>query len=169
MCIRDRFYNEALLDFAKEEDRSLFEGGFNQLKLPYNCQPIINGEPFTCSKTIERKNPSDTNEVVGTIHLADIDMADKAVASAKAAFQSWRKLSHIERASYLYKLADFIKRDRARLSALIVKEVGKPWKEADGDICEAIDFCRYYADEATKLNDGQSLSLIHISEPTRPY
>ncbi len=156
---KKEFYNEALLDFAKKEDRELFEDGFNQLSLPYNCLPIINGEKLTSNTAIERHNPSNTDELIGTIQLASTDMADKAVASAKKAFASWRKLSHIERASYLYKLADLMKRDRAKLSALMVKEVGKPWKEADGDVCEAIDFCRYYADEAVKLNDGQSIGI----------
>lgn len=156
---KKEFYNEALIDFAKAEERQVFENGFKELVLPYTCQPIVNGESLTSKNTIERRNPSNTDQLVGTIQLANIEMADKAVTSAKEAFKSWRKLSHKERASHLYKLADFIKRDRAKLSALIVKEVGKPWKEADGDICEAIDFCRYYADEAVKINDGQSIGI----------
>ncbi|MCB0357149.1 MAG: aldehyde dehydrogenase family protein, partial [Bdellovibrionales bacterium] len=41
------------------------------------------------------------------------------------------------------------------LCAVEVYEVGKTWHEADGDICEAIDFCRYYAREMKKLQAGQ--------------
>jgi RHH-type proline utilization regulon transcriptional repressor/proline dehydrogenase/delta 1-pyrroline-5-carboxylate dehydrogenase len=41
--------------------------------------------------------------------------------------------------------AAIMDRRRYELSALEVFEVGKPWAEADGDIREAIDFCRFYA------------------------
>ncbi len=36
----------------------------------------------------------------------------------------------------------------ALLAALAVRECGKPWAEADGDVCEAIDFLEYYAQQA---------------------
>ena len=34
---------------------------------------------------------------------------------------------------------------RFELAAWMIYECGKPWKEADGDVAEAIDFCMYYA------------------------
>ena len=43
---------------------------------------------------------------------------------------------------------------RDELAALMVFEAGKPWREADGDVCEAIDFCEYYAREALRLDGG---------------
>ena len=39
----------------------------------------------------------------------------------------------------------------AFLTALIIREAGKPWKEADADVAEAIDFCNYYADEMDRM------------------
>lgn len=39
-------------------------------------------------------------------------------------------------------------------SALLVKEVGKPWKEADADTAEAIDFLEYYARQMMNLQRG---------------
>ena len=38
-------------------------------------------------------------------------------------------------------------------------ECAKPWREADADVCEAIDFCEYYAREAVRL--GRS-ALAHV-------
>ncbi len=52
------------------------------------------------------------------------------------------------------KLADILNRDRMTLNALEVLEAGKPWEEADGDITEAIDFCRYYAKEMRRIGKG---------------
>ena len=43
---------------------------------------------------------------------------------------------------------------RDELAALMVFEAGKPWPEADADVCEAIDFCEYYAREALRLERG---------------
>src|SRR5947209_3343658 len=40
------------------------------------------------------------------------------------------------------------------LAALQVFEAGKPWKEADADVCEAIDFCEYYGRQALRLGAG---------------
>jgi RHH-type proline utilization regulon transcriptional repressor/proline dehydrogenase/delta 1-pyrroline-5-carboxylate dehydrogenase len=49
------------------------------------------------------------------------------------------------------KLADLMRHKRAFLSALIIREVGKPWRDADADVAEAIDFCQYYALEMLRL------------------
>jgi RHH-type proline utilization regulon transcriptional repressor/proline dehydrogenase/delta 1-pyrroline-5-carboxylate dehydrogenase len=35
-----------------------------------------------------------------------------------------------------------------------VYEAGKPWREADADVCEAIDFCEYYGREMLRLDGG---------------
>jgi RHH-type proline utilization regulon transcriptional repressor/proline dehydrogenase/delta 1-pyrroline-5-carboxylate dehydrogenase len=38
-------------------------------------------------------------------------------------------------------------------------EVGKPVREADGEVSEAIDFCRYYADEIERLDEGYNYDV----------
>jgi len=43
---------------------------------------------------------------------------------------------------------------RERLAALEVFEAGKAWRDADADVCEAIDFCEYYGREAIRLDAG---------------
>ena len=73
--------------------------------------------------------------------------ADAAVAAAT------RGLAGLERAGrstsaaeYLQALAAELMRERRfELAAWEVYECGKPWREADGDVAEAIDFCEYYA------------------------
>jgi RHH-type transcriptional regulator, proline utilization regulon repressor / proline dehydrogenase / delta 1-pyrroline-5-carboxylate dehydrogenase len=46
---------------------------------------------------------------------------------------------------------------RDELSAVMIKEAGKTWREADADTCEAIDFCEYYARQAARLFSRQRL------------
>src|SRR5207245_7213367 len=61
------------------------------------------------------------------------------------AFRKWSRTPFEERARLLERAAAIMERRRYELSAVEVLEVGKPWAEADGDIREAMDFCRFYA------------------------
>jgi RHH-type proline utilization regulon transcriptional repressor/proline dehydrogenase/delta 1-pyrroline-5-carboxylate dehydrogenase len=77
--------------------------------------------------------------------------AENAFQAASTAFKTWKKVPGIERAKILDRLADLMVRDRFQLIATQILEVGKPWAEADGDVAEAIDFCRYYARHQREL------------------
>jgi RHH-type proline utilization regulon transcriptional repressor/proline dehydrogenase/delta 1-pyrroline-5-carboxylate dehydrogenase len=79
------------------------------------------------------------------------DEAAAMVAAAASAFSAWRDTSVDERARILNKAADRLAADRDHLAAVIIKESHKTWAEADADVCEAIDFCRYYAHHAVEL------------------
>jgi len=50
--------------------------------------------------------------------------------------------------------------ERMFLSALIVREADKPWREADADVVEAIDFCHYYAEEMLRLGPAKKIQEI---------
>ena len=54
----------------------------------------------------------------------------------------------------LRRAAAILRERRLELAALQVRECAKPWPEADGDVCEAIDFLEYYALEALELDTG---------------
>ena len=77
--------------------------------------------------------------------------ADAAMDAAAAAFPAWRDRDVRERAAVLTRLADAMRRRRDELSALVVHEAGKGWRDADAEVCEAIDFCEYYARMAVPL------------------
>ena len=48
---------------------------------------------------------------------------------------------------------------RFELAAWIVLEAGKPWREADADVAEAIDFCEYYAAGALALQEDRGVDI----------
>jgi RHH-type transcriptional regulator, proline utilization regulon repressor / proline dehydrogenase / delta 1-pyrroline-5-carboxylate dehydrogenase len=54
----------------------------------------------------------------------------------------------------LFRAADWMRQRRTSLAALEVFEAGKPWRDADADVCEAVDFCEYYGREALRLDAG---------------
>jgi RHH-type proline utilization regulon transcriptional repressor/proline dehydrogenase/delta 1-pyrroline-5-carboxylate dehydrogenase len=81
------------------------------------------------------------------------------VEAAKKAFGFWRDAAVEQRAGLLRRMAEIMRRRRYELAAWQVYECGKPWREADADIAEAIDFCMYYAHEAERLSRGWEKNL----------
>ncbi|MDQ3896649.1 MAG: aldehyde dehydrogenase family protein, partial [Actinomycetota bacterium] len=80
-----------------------------------------------------------------------------ALEAARRAWPSWRRASARQRAAVLFRAAEWMRERRTSLAALEVFEAGKPWRDADADVCEAIDFCEYYGREALRLDAGGSV------------
>jgi RHH-type proline utilization regulon transcriptional repressor/proline dehydrogenase/delta 1-pyrroline-5-carboxylate dehydrogenase len=88
---------------------------------------------------------------------ATVQQAQDAVARATATFPRWRDTPGDERAAVLIRAAKIMRSRRDELASVEVREAAKPRAEADADVCEAIDFCEYYAREAPKLFAPQRL------------
>ena len=144
------FENCALTDFTRSERRNAMETAVTALgkKLPLNIPVVVKGEVKKDRRTLARFSPNDTSLKVADVAMGTVADVDHAVAAANSAWPAWRDTPLRTRAEFLEKLADLIEADRDAMSALQCHEVGKPWKEADGDVAEAIDFCRYYARQA---------------------
>ncbi len=71
--------------------------------------------------------------------------------AALTAFQTWRKVKAQIRADVLFKAAAILRKRKYEFSALMTKEAGKPWPEADADTAEAIDFLEYYGRQMLEL------------------
>ena len=82
---------------------------------------------------------------------ATVADSDRAIAVAHTAFPRWRDTPCVDRSGMLIRCADLMRRRRDELSGIIIRESGKIWREADADVCEAIDFCTYYARMAPEL------------------
>jgi RHH-type proline utilization regulon transcriptional repressor/proline dehydrogenase/delta 1-pyrroline-5-carboxylate dehydrogenase len=85
---------------------------------------------------------------------------DRAAATARKAFSPWRSTTARERADILRKTADRLEMRRFELAATMILEVGKPWREADADVTEAIDHCRYYAEQIERIESRPRLRNI---------
>lgn len=155
--VTNLFENEALLDFAVEGNRVAVDQAVKTLRrqLPVQVPVVINGQDIRTQDAITRENPAHPAEVVGHIQMSGPREAEMAVEAAKAAFPAWRRTPAAERATLVDRLAELMLRDRMKLIAAQVLEVGKPWAEADADVCEAIDFCRYYARDMRRLAAGE--------------
>jgi RHH-type transcriptional regulator, proline utilization regulon repressor / proline dehydrogenase / delta 1-pyrroline-5-carboxylate dehydrogenase len=147
------FNNEPFLDFAVEEVRVNTEKAVAELNasLPKTVQPIIDGKVMKSDKVFRRLNPSNTAKVVAEVQMASIEMAEAAMQAAHKSYDTWKKVSAFNRAAYLDRAADLMQKNKFKLMATQIIEVGKPWAEADGDVAEAIDFLRYYANHMREM------------------
>jgi RHH-type proline utilization regulon transcriptional repressor/proline dehydrogenase/delta 1-pyrroline-5-carboxylate dehydrogenase len=152
------FRNEPLTDFAREESRASMRAALDQVRKEFGrTYPIvIDNKALPVGRTLDRENPSRKSELISKVAMATKEQASAAVASCSRAFDSWRDTPLEERAGLLRRTADQFRKRRFELSAWIVFESGKPWREADADVAEAIDFCDYYAVEMLKLGAPQT-------------
>jgi RHH-type proline utilization regulon transcriptional repressor/proline dehydrogenase/delta 1-pyrroline-5-carboxylate dehydrogenase len=147
------FHNEPLSDFARDDNRAAMRAALEQVRKEFGktYAVVIDNQPQSVGKTLESVNPSRKEEIVGRVAVATIPQANAAVASSLKAFDGWRETPVHERAELLRRLAEQFRQRRFELAAWIVYETGKPWRESDADVAEAIDFCMYYALEMEKL------------------
>ncbi|MBF2089035.1 MAG: L-glutamate gamma-semialdehyde dehydrogenase [Synechococcales cyanobacterium K44_A2020_017] len=159
--LKPAFPNVADTDYADAAERDRAQTALSKLRsqLGQSYLPLIDGQYRNTAETIDSVNPSNPSEVIGTIGLISIDQAEQAIQAAKAAFPAWRKTPASERAAILRRAADLMAERRADLSALMVLEGGKALHQADPEVSEAIDFCRYYADEMERLDQGYAYDL----------
>ena len=155
------FKNHPPLDFSLEKVRKKMEKALEEEKRkPTQKIPlVIGGERIMTEETFKRENPSDTDHILYETSLGQKEHAEKAIKTCQKAFLSWREVSVEKRASHLMKLAELMEESRFELASLEILEVGKPWLEADGDVCEAIDFCRYYAKLMKDMEKGTPLDI----------
>jgi delta 1-pyrroline-5-carboxylate dehydrogenase len=111
---------------------------------------VIDGQSHETAGSIASHNPAHPAQVVGTVGSASLEQATLAVETAARVFEKWKKVAPAERAGYLFKAAEAVRRRRDDFNALLVLEVGKSWVEADADTAEAIDFLEFYAREALR-------------------
>ncbi len=93
-------------------------------------------------------NPADYRDEVGVVFEMDAEGARAAARAAQAAARGWAQVSPAERAAILDRAADAMQAQMPKLLALIVREAGKSLPNAIAEVREAIDFLRYYAEQA---------------------
>ena len=105
-------------------------------------------------ETTDVVNPA-TEEVIGAVPRGDQADVDRAVAAARAAFESWSLTTPAERSTALHKFADALEADAENLSAIESANVGKPKGTADFDVEFTIDNVRFFAG-AARVVEGKA-------------
>ena len=154
------FSNEPLTDFSSERNAAQLREAIANTESAFGREypVVIGGKRYTTGDLLASPNPSNYDEVVGLVHKATVELADKAVEEATAAFREWKNVAPEVRARYVFKVASLLRQHKAELTALMVLEVGKSWPEADADVAEAIDFAEFYAREMLRYGGAHALT-----------
>ncbi|MDN4522906.1 CoA-acylating methylmalonate-semialdehyde dehydrogenase [Fictibacillus fluitans] len=121
---------------------------------------FVNGEWVDSRATdfLEVPDPA-TGNVLASVPISTKEEVDQAVKAAKAAFKTWRKVPVPKRARILFKYQQLLTENHESLAQLVVKENGKSYKEAYGEVLRGIE-CVEFACGAPSLMMGDSLSSI---------
>lgn len=150
------YTHEPFTNFLDEKNKKAFQDSLSyvQSQLGKDYPVVIGGEEITTDKKIVSINPANKEEVIGTVSMASKELAEKAMQSALSTFETWKNWKPEHRANILFRAAAILRRRKHEFSSYLVKEAGKPWREADADTAEAIDFIEYYGRQMMKIKEG---------------
>jgi RHH-type proline utilization regulon transcriptional repressor/proline dehydrogenase/delta 1-pyrroline-5-carboxylate dehydrogenase len=110
---------------------------------------------------VEVINPANHADKVGEATPASQEQVQQAITAARGS--RWSKVPVAERAAMLRRAADLYEANAAEFFTLLAREAGKSWADAVAELREAVDFLRYYADEAQKLKAPARGPFVCIS------
>jgi succinate-semialdehyde dehydrogenase / glutarate-semialdehyde dehydrogenase len=102
-------------------------------------------------------NPA-TNETEREFEAATDADIQQVLERSDRAYQAWRGTAKTERTKVLQAVAELYKERIDDLAALITREMGKPLREAKGEIMLVISIYKYYADQGPALLEDAPLS-----------
>jgi 1-pyrroline-5-carboxylate dehydrogenase len=156
------FRNEPFVDFSQPANRQAMEKALAKVRSEFGREYAlrIGGESISTGDKLTSVNPSDSREVVGVHHRATPELASRAVESAHAYFATWSRTPAAERIRLVREAARIVRQRKFEFDAWLVYEAGKTWIEAEADVCEAIDFCEYYAAQMERMAPPQPVAQL---------
>jgi 1-pyrroline-5-carboxylate dehydrogenase len=147
------FVNEVYADFSAPEVWAKAESALNLVRsqLGRDYDLWIAGGAHRTGDLLISVNPSRPSEVVGRHHKATAELANRAIEDAHAYAPVWGRTAAVERARLLTGAAALLRERKFEFDAWLVLEAGKTWPEAEAEVCEAIDFCEYYARQMVRF------------------
>ncbi len=159
------FANEPVLELRRASVRAQIDDSLARLdaQLPLAVPVMLGTDTRSdggAGGILRSTDPGEPERLVAQGPSATPGDLPAAIATAGEGFRLWRGRSASERAQALFTAAAWMRERRLELAALEVRECAKPWPEADGDVCEAIDFLEYYARGAIELEAGRPLVQV---------
>ncbi len=94
--------------------------------------------------------PQDASVVLGEVQEASAEMVGHAMQAAAKGFKHWQRVPVAQRAGVMRRAADLLESRRGVFLSLLQREAGKTLDDALAELREAVDFCRYYAEEGER-------------------
>jgi malonate-semialdehyde dehydrogenase (acetylating) / methylmalonate-semialdehyde dehydrogenase len=109
-----------------------------------------------------------TNEAIAMINAATSDEVMQAIASAKAAFKTWKEVPVSERARVMLRYQHLLKEHHDELATILAKETGKTFDDAKGDVWRGIEVVEHACNVASLLM-GETVENVARSIDTYSY
>ena len=119
----------------------------------WSAGPMLAIDSPAPGEVLERLSPADENRVVAEVREATAEEVALALDAAEGGFEEWSAWPVGARAALLRRVADLYEDNIAELTAITTREAGKTVLDGIAEVREAVDFLRYYADEAVRLDD----------------
>lgn len=155
------FENQPLADFSQPEVRTAQLAALETVRgqLGRDYPLVIDGKAIHSRERHATRNPSRLSQLVGRVAIATEDDVLAAVATARRAFTHWSRVEVQYRYEYLGLIARELEQRRYELAAWMMFEVGLTWPEADQEVADAIDYCRYYAEQMKWLHEPSTAEI----------
>src|SRR2546428_6652394 len=163
--------NNSTDEFHKKFDQAIDQAHKDFGK---NYPMIIAGKEVFSNDQFQVKSPADKKLTLANFPLASNEDTLHAIESAKESFLRWSLTPYQRRTQIFHEIADIFSQNKFNLAAIMSFENGKNRLEAMGDLDEAVDFMRFYA-EQIEINEGFSKETrsAHKNEKTqsilKPY
>jgi len=164
------FVNEPVLELRRAPVRAQLADALraHDARGPLDV-PVWVGDERRTGDELVSTDPGAPDRVVARAATATEADVDAALEAARAGHRDWGRRPAEERAEVLLRAAAWLREHRLDIAALEVRECAKPWPEADGDVCEAIDFLEYYARGAIEIEAGSELLQMPGERNTLRY
>ncbi|MDA2910687.1 proline dehydrogenase family protein [Nitrospiraceae bacterium AH_259_D15_M11_P09] len=157
--LADPFVNDPHRDFSHSANREAMVRAITAVKGQLGrmfTYPVPAGLSPSGPELISH-NPSLPGQVVGRVRCMAPTDVDRIAQAAMAKCEQWQSTPPAHRAEILARTAGIMRSRRDELAAWEIFETGKPWREADADVAEAIDFLDFYAREMVRLGTPKRL------------
>lgn len=112
-------------------------------------------------------NPAN-NSPIAVINAATSEEVHAAIASAKAAFKTWKEVPVSERARVMLRYQHLLKEHHDELATILAKETGKTFEDAKGDVWRGIEVAEHACNVASLLM-GETVENVARSIDTYSY
>ncbi len=157
--------NSAGCDLTNENTLREIDDAFAQLgRRQWHAAPLLDG-PATGTQVQTISNPADRRDIVGRVIDANAADIETALAAAAACAGDWQSVPPSSRAAALMRASELFETHRHELMALAIREAGKSLPNAIAEVREAVDFLRYYAQQARDTSMAPALGPVLCISP----
>ena len=115
------------------------------------CNIIAGKESFSDAHMLQSKNPSNTADIVAVAPTSSKEDIDQALQAAESMRKPWKQTPSPIRAQVIGKLGELVTQHKDALATFMTREMGKTFKESQGEVQEVIDTCHFFQSEGRRL------------------